>query len=942
MRQTVSSRSNSIPRSAEETSVTLDDRFWRGLGITSANNTASKTVASGGILMVSMPRLSGLVWLALIVSACGGGGGGPPPPPPAPMTFSASSGVAQKGPLILGSAVIAQELSANLSPTGKQYSYQTTSDLGTFTPNNTFTSQYIGLSATGYYFDEVANAVSGGTITLNGYSDLSAASVLNVNLLTTLAYQRIQNLMTKSGTTFMAAQTQAESEVLAAFAIHNAASYGHFNTLDISKGTDGDNMLAALSSLFVYGNTSGNLAALIASVQADIGANGTITSAATKATLFASAQALNLATVATNLSQKYASVGVSFTSTDISNWIDQDGDGLVGKFKFVVPDAAPSSTFTLPSFVTDPYAGASVSVSVGQLSVNGTLVSGAVQIKTGDAVAVSPPAGAFPSGLLTAYLISGATKIGRVSFVKGLASIAVTPTDPTIPVGLSQQLTATATFTDASTANVTSTANWTSSTASIAAVDAVSGLATAVTPGSATVSAAVGSVVGSAVVTVVPAALQSIALTPNPLAVGIGIARRLTATGTYSDGSTRDLTSVMTWNALSQAIATVTGGLVTGVSLGSTSITATAGSLSASVPVNVTTNNTWTAAASNLISVASHTATLLNDGRVLVAGGNRGPGITLNSVEIYDPNADTWKLAASMTYPRESHTATLLANGKVLVAGGFVQDPTSAGRSGTTALAEIYDPATDTWTSAGSMSTHRAHHTATLLGSGKVLVVGGLDQGGVGYGYTISAETYDPATNTWTPVAAPLTLARSSHTATLLNNGKVLVAGGTTAGSPGTLASVEIYDPTSNVWTTGPSMASARYSHTATLLNDGRVLVAGGGDLSGAPLASVEIYDPVSNTWTAAASLSTARLLHTATLLGSGRVLVAGGEVPQSNAVLASAEVFDPSANTWGSASSMTHPRVNHTATLLQGGIVFVTGGDFPAYPVGSSSELYW
>jgi N-acetylneuraminic acid mutarotase len=564
-----------------------------------------------------------------------------------------------------------------------------------------------------------------------------------------------------------------------------------------------------------------------------------------------------------------------------------------------------------------------------------------VQIKTGDAVAVSPPAGAFPNGLLTAYLMSGATKIGRVSFVKGLASIAVTPTDPTIPAGLSQQLTATATFTDSSTAKVTSSANWTSSTTSIAAVEAASGLATAVTPGSATVSAAVGSVVGSAIVTVVPATLQSIALTPNPLAAGVGIARRLTATGTYSDGSTRDLTSIVTWDTLSQSIATVTGGAVTGVSVGSTSITATSGSLSASVPVNVTTN-TWTAAASYPSQLYKHTATLLNDGRVLVAGGSGG-GVTWKSAEIYDPNADTWKLAASMAVPHESHTATLLANGKVLVAGGLVECLDAGCQAVSLASAEIYDSATDTWTSAGNMSTSRAFHTATLLGSGNVVVVGGAGYPG-GPAPVPSADIYDPATNTWTPAPA-LTVARYNHTATLLNNGKVLVAGGRGAGSSSgssALASVEIYDRTSNVWTIGPSMASARYSHTATLLNDGRVLVAGGGDASGVPLASVEIYDPVSNTWTAAAILSTARLAQTATLLGSGRVLVAGGTSSISINPIAPAEVFAPTSNTWSSASSMTHPRQSHTATLLSGGAVFVTGGDYPAIGVGSSSELYW
>src|SRR5215469_15762620 len=108
----------------------------------------------------------------LCVTACGGGGGSAPPPT---QTYTANTGVAQKGPLIKGSTVTAQELSSNLSPTGKQYTYQIASDLGTFFPTSTFGSQYIGLNATGYYFDEVASALSTGTITLNGYSDLTAA-----------------------------------------------------------------------------------------------------------------------------------------------------------------------------------------------------------------------------------------------------------------------------------------------------------------------------------------------------------------------------------------------------------------------------------------------------------------------------------------------------------------------------------------------------------------------------------------------------------------------------------------------------------------------------------------------------------------------------------------------------------------------------------------------
>ena len=117
---------------------------------------------------------------------------------------------------ITGSAVTAQELDSSLSPTGKQYSYQVTSDLGEFSPTSNFTSQYIGVSATGYYFDEVLGAVSSGPVTLNGYSDLSVDTVMNVNILTTLAYQRIRTLAVQPGKTFSAARTQAEQEVLSA------------------------------------------------------------------------------------------------------------------------------------------------------------------------------------------------------------------------------------------------------------------------------------------------------------------------------------------------------------------------------------------------------------------------------------------------------------------------------------------------------------------------------------------------------------------------------------------------------------------------------------------------------------------------------------------------------------------------------------------------------
>ena len=191
----------------------------------------------------------------------------------------------------------------------------------------------------------------------------------------------------------------------------------------------------------------------------------------------------------------------------------------------------------------------------------------------------------------------------------------------------------------------------------------------------------------------------------------------------------------------------------------------------------------------------------------------------------------TFSLVGSLTTGRENHTATLLANGKVLVAGG--------GSISSIALqsAELYDPATGTWTTTGSLNAARQYHTATLLANGKVLVAGGQ------YSTKLSsAELYDPATGAWT-VTGDLITARGNHTATLLKNGTVLVVGGVDATSP--LLSAEVYDPATESWTATGSLAAAREFDTATLLANGNVLIAAGVGLtpSFALLSSAEVYE---------------------------------------------------------------------------------------------------
>jgi Galactose oxidase, central domain/Kelch motif len=308
----------------------------------------------------------------------------------------------------------------------------------------------------------------------------------------------------------------------------------------------------------------------------------------------------------------------------------------------------------------------------------------------------------------------------------------------------------------------------------------------------------------------------------------------------------------------------------------------------------------------------------LADGRVLVAGGDRGAPFydATASAERYDPASGTWAPTGSMATARESHTTTVLADDRVLVAGG------EDGQFTIFASAEIYNPASGTWAPTGSMSHIRSGHTATLLSDGRVLVAGGSD------GLPLaSAEIYNPASGTWAPTGS-MAIARAGHTATLLSDGRVLVAGGmSNSSATSTQASAEIFNPASGTWASTGSMATKRYSHTATGLADGRVLVTGGltpvGTNGNITLtASTEIYNPASGTWAPTGSLTTARYRHTMTLLSDGRVLVAGGGDSGQ-----SAEIYTPASGTWAPTGSLTTFRSLHTATLLTDGRVLAAGG---------------
>src|SRR5213592_1664733 len=351
-------------------------------------------------------------------------------------------------------------------------------------------------------------------------------------------------------------------------------------------------------------------------------------------------------------------------------------------------------------------------------------------------------------------------------------------------------------------------------------------------------------------------------------------------------------------------------------------------------PASAQAPGTWAPMADLNQARAEHTATLLANGTVLIAGGRDAADQPLASAEIYDPATGGYTLLASpLPAPIWGHTATRLDDGTVLIAGG------RRGASPRRA-AQLFDPATDTFTALGPMSTPRGRHTATLLRDGRVVVIGGTD----GVGPLASLEVYDPTTRTFSLAPSALEVARQDHTATLLPDGRVLVAGG--SNFSGALESAELYDPTAGTVSPAGPLNVPRTLASAALLLDGTVLVVGGQTTTGEDLDSAEVYDAATNAfaWLPAA-MGTARSGHLGVqLLHNGKVLISGGT--SGGQLVPSAEVYDPVTGAFRPVDSPGTARRLFGANFFElpyTGILLATGGlDSAQSPLASSEAFYY
>jgi hypothetical protein len=305
--------------------------------------------------------------------------------------------------------------------------------------------------------------------------------------------------------------------------------------------------------------------------------------------------------------------------------------------------------------------------------------------------------------------------------------------------------------------------------------------------------------------------------------------------------------------------------------------------------------------------------------------------LTKSSVAVVNVVGTGFVAVGSLASARLQHTATLLPNGKVLIVGGG-QGPDLIDGFSVVDQAELFDPAAASFSPDGQ-SSHDAH-TATLLETGDVLIAGG--ETGWNSADTGAAELENAANGLFVATGS-MVIARESQQATLLKDGRVLITGGAIPDGIGwdAFAGTDVYDPATGTFTVGPNMNSARLWQTATLLQNGKVLITGGYTGGGAATNSAELFDPIAGTFQPTGNMIVARNRHTATLLPNGKVLIAGGGY-------STAELYDPGTETFTATGTMNLSIWWHTATLLPDGTVLIAGGQNHADGASTATtEIY-
>ena len=343
------------------------------------------------------------------------------------------------------------------------------------------------------------------------------------------------------------------------------------------------------------------------------------------------------------------------------------------------------------------------------------------------------------------------------------------------------------------------------------------------------------------------------------------------------------------------------------------------------------------------------------DGRWMAVGGGRGAllaQVAVRTTEIYDDVTDAFVWGPQMNQYRSIHTATQLQDGRWLLAGGvdLLNNPQVE--------CEVYDPALDAFVQVAPMGTPRVGHSATLLPDGRVLVAGGFNVVTSGIDtidYAVNTtEIYNPTTNTWTP-GPNMRTPRVGQFVIPRPNGTFLICGGVSYDNlfivkvPAVRATTDIYNPTTNTISAGPSMATGRALIDAVPLGNDRWLVAGGINQmtlvnQGTPTNAAEVYNAATNTWSSAGSMATARANQRWAQLSANRILVVGGGNGQilTPTPLASGEIYDVTTNTWSVGPSLNVARAGAASYVTPRGQLHVIGGGTTSGAIARVCEWWY